>query len=167
MKLFRKSASILLALIMVVLIFPISAYAAKNYIAIEQNIEHGTVTVKNPTNINNSVNDLYRVVLTADPEEGYRLKEWNVHYKNGAGIPVQYAGGADNLYYFDIPKSTAKTKYIIIDAVFEQGVPYEVKISFSDFTGFGSSVKVDRTDRKYQAGETVTVTVRTRPKLTV
>ena len=166
-RIMKKAVSVFLALTIVFSVFaatPLRAYAGRNWIMVDESIEHGAVVVRN--NISNSVNDPVRINMTAVPDEGYDLKSWNVHYRDGADIPVEQGAGPYD-YYFDLPQTNSKAKWVIIGAVFEQNVPHHVYISWNDQSGMGSSVCIDRPDGVYVPGETVTVSINVRPGATL
>ncbi len=106
----KKPVSILLTVLMVFSVFavvPFTAYAASHSITIN-NAQHGTVTATVNGSAASSAEEGATVTLTANPDEGYRLKSISGTYKNYYSESFGTGGGTKT--HFKVT-STCQTNY--------------------------------------------------------
>ena len=109
-KVLKRPLSILLSLVLVLGLIPgmsLTAYAASHSITIN-NAQHGTVTATVNGSAASSAEEGATVTLTANPDEGYRLKSISGTYKNYYSESFGTGGGTKT--HFKVT-STCQTNY--------------------------------------------------------
>lgn len=109
-KFLKRPLSILLSLVLVLGLIPgmsLTAYAASHSITIN-NAQHGTVTATVNGSAASSAEEGATVTLTANPDEGYRLKSISGTYKNYYSESFGTGGGTKT--HFKVT-STCQTNY--------------------------------------------------------